>query len=113
MPVGFPICISIVEKVLLMSLFKSYKLTLKKSDKVISISKARNVLDVLLEEGIAIDFACQNVYCGRCKVTVLQGMENLESEGALERDVKAKCGYGPDQRITCKLRVKGDVVLDV
>ena len=96
-----------------MSLFKSYKLFLKKSDKVVSISKARNVLDVLLEEGIVIDFACQNIFCGRCKVTVLEGMENLEVEGALERDVKAKCGYGPSQRITCKLRVKGDVVLDL
>ena len=96
-----------------MSLFKSYKLFLKKSDKVVSISKARNVLDVLLEEGIVIDFACQNIFCGRCKVTVLEGMENLEVEGALERDVKAKCGYGPSQRITCTLRVKGDVVLDL
>lgn len=96
-----------------MSLFKSYKLFLKKSDKVIVISKARNVLDVLLEEGVVLDFACQNIYCGRCKITVLEGMENIEVEGARERDVKAKCGYAPNQRISCKLRVKGDVVLDL
>lgn len=96
-----------------MSLFKSYKMYLKKSDKVIQISKARNVLDVLIEEGISIDYACQNVFCGRCKVTVLQGMENIEQEGANERDVKAKCGYGPNDRITCKLRIKGDVVFDL
>jgi ferredoxin len=96
-----------------MSLFKSYKLFLKKSDKVINVSKARNVLDVLLEEGVVIDYACQNVFCGRCKVKVLEGMENIETEGALERGVKAKCGYGPEDRITCKLRIKGDVVIDL
>ena len=94
-----------------MSLFKSYKLYLKKSDKVISVSKARNVLDVLLEEGVVIDYACQNVFCGRCKVTVLEGMENIEAEGALERGVKAKCEYGPMDRITCKLRLKADVTI--
>ena len=96
-----------------MTLFKAHKLTLQKSNKVIHVSKARNVLDVLLEEGVQIDFACQNVFCGRCKVTVLEGMENIDAEGALERGVKAKCGYGPNQRITCKLRIKGDVVIDL
>ena len=96
-----------------MSLFKSYKLYLKKSDRVISVSKARNVLDVLIEEEIPIDYACQNVFCGRCKVTVLEGMENLEPESANEREVKAKCGYGPQERLTCKLRLRGDVVIDL
>ncbi len=96
-----------------MSLFKSFKLNLKKSGVTLNISKARNVLDILIEEGIEIDYACQNVFCGRCAVTVLEGMENLEPIGALEKDVKVRCNLGEDQRLTCKLRMKGDATFDL
>lgn len=96
-----------------MSLFKSFKLTLKKSGETLNVSKARNILDVLIEEGIEVDYACQNVYCGRCAVTVLEGAENLEPISALEEDVKTKCKLGDDQRLTCKLRLKGDVTIDI
>lgn len=96
-----------------MSLFKSYKVYLQKSNKTINVSKVRNLLDVLIEEEVPIDYACQNVFCGRCKVHVLEGLQNLEQESANERDVKARCGYGPNERLTCKLRLKGDIVIDL
>ncbi|PCJ62542.1 MAG: hypothetical protein COA79_03255 [Planctomycetota bacterium] len=96
-----------------MSLFKSFKLHLKKSGETLNISKARNILDVLIEEGIEIDYACQNVFCGRCAVTVLEGADNLELISALEEDVKIKCNLGENQRLTCKLRMKGDVTIEL
>ena len=40
--------------------------------------------------------------CGKCVVTVLQGMERLEPADSREIEVLAKNGASPDQRLSCQ-----------
>ncbi len=59
-----------------------------------------------LAAGLPVASACSGRgACGRCVVTLLQGLDLLEPADAHENEVLAKNAAGPDQRLSCQLRM--------
>lgn len=49
--------------------------------------------------------------CGWCKVTVVQGMDQLAPPSQLEKKLLEEKQFLPDERAACLARVKGDVTV--
>jgi ferredoxin len=47
--------------------------------------------------------------CGWCRVTILEGMENMIPPGALEKKLITEKEFAPGERAACLAKVKGDV----
>ena len=50
--------------------------------------------------------------CSKCRIQVVEGMENLNPESDLEKELKAKHNIPEDHRISCQCSVNGDVKVD-
>jgi adenylate cyclase len=58
-----------------------------------------------LAAGLPLASACSGRgACGKCVVTVLQGAEGLELPSAREKEVLAKNGAEPNQRLSCQCK---------
>jgi 2Fe-2S ferredoxin len=49
--------------------------------------------------------------CGFCKVTVLEGLDNLAPAGALELRLIEEKKFEPNERAACLARVMGDITI--
>jgi len=78
--------------------------------KSIDCEEGENLFHCLRSKEIAVASSCKgDGVCGKCVVTVTQGIENLPFESELERRLKVKYNYGPQQRISCQCAVHGDL----
>jgi 2Fe-2S ferredoxin len=50
--------------------------------------------------------------CGRCRIRVVAGAENLASPTEQEELLAEKYGLASDERISCQAKVRGNVVVD-
>lgn len=65
------------------------------------------VLDVARRAGAPLGNSCGGVgVCGRCKVRVLEGAENLSAPTSIE--VRFARGFADDERMACQAVVRGD-----
>jgi ferredoxin len=61
------------------------------------------LLTQCLAVGLPVASACSGRgACGKCMVTVLQGMERLEPADSRETEALARNGASPDQRLSCQ-----------
>ncbi|MCS6857576.1 MAG: (2Fe-2S)-binding protein [Sandaracinaceae bacterium] len=62
-----------------------------------------------------VPFSCRSASCGTCRVRVREGMEFLSPPADDELDVLSVFGDGPDVRLCCQLKVRGEgrIVLEV
>ena len=61
-----------------------------------------------LAAGLPVASACSGRgACGRCVVTLLRGSDLFAPPDVHEAEVLAKNGAGPDQRLSCQLRMPG------
>jgi ferredoxin len=67
-----------------------------------------NLLELAEESDIDIEYACRSGSCGECRVKLLSGEVDAESDDGLSEEEIAE-GYV----LTCVATPKGDVVLDV
>jgi 2Fe-2S ferredoxin len=68
------------------------------------------VLDAARRAGAPIGNSCGSVgVCGRCRVRVLAGAENLSASTVIENRVAAQRGFEDDERLACQAVVSGDV----
>jgi ferredoxin len=68
------------------------------------------VLDAARRADAPIGNSCGSVgVCGRCRVRVLTGAENLSPPTMIEIRVAAQRGFEPDERLACQAVVMGDV----
>ena len=51
-----------------------FNIALARSDKTFHVPADKSILDVLLDEGVEVEFSCMDGVCGSCKVQVLEGM---------------------------------------
>jgi tetrachlorobenzoquinone reductase len=51
-----------------------FDIELARSDRTIHVPADKSILDVLLDEGVDVEFSCMDGVCGSCKVQVLEGM---------------------------------------
>ena len=70
-------------------------------------------MEALLEGGLPVASSCSgDGVCAKCKITVLEGMENLSPENEIESFLREKNKIPKNQRISCQTRVLGDVKVD-
>ena len=68
------------------------------------------VLDAARRAGAPIGNSCGSVgVCGRCRIRVLAGAENLSPPTMIEIRVSTQRGFTGDERLACQAAVKGDV----
>ncbi len=83
--------------------------TLCPAGKVIEAEEGRSICDVLLENGIEIEHACEkSCACTTCHVIVREGSESLEPATDKEDDLLDKAwGLELTSRLSCQARVDG------
>jgi ferredoxin len=68
------------------------------------------VLDAARRADAPLGNSCGSVgVCGRCRVVVLAGAENLSPPTMIELRVAARSGFAADERLACQAVVLGDV----
>lgn len=68
------------------------------------------VLDAARRADAPIGNSCGSVgVCGRCRVRVLGGVENLSPPTMIEIRVAAQRGFAADERLACQAVVTGEV----
>jgi ferredoxin len=68
------------------------------------------VLDAARRADAPIGNSCGSVgVCGRCRVRVLAGAENLSAPTMIEIRVAGQRGFESDERLACQAVVMGDV----
>jgi 2Fe-2S ferredoxin len=83
--------------------------TLCPGGKVIEAVEGRSICDVLLENGIEIEHACEmSCACTTCHVIVREGFNSLEPASDKEDDLLDKAwGLELTSRLSCQARVDG------
>jgi ferredoxin len=62
--------------------------------------------------GADITFGCRTGSCGTCRVRVIRGLEACSAPDSEERDFLAGLGASADQRLACRVKLKGDVAIE-
>jgi 2Fe-2S ferredoxin len=83
--------------------------TLCPEGKVIEATPGRSICDVLLENGIEIEHACEkSCACTTCHVIIREGANSLEPATDKEDDLLDKAwGLELTSRLSCQARVDG------
>lgn len=82
-----------------------FVVALARTGKEVAIPEGSSILEVLLEEGIAIDYSCQEGICGCCEVAVLEGEVDhrdailSESERAQNKTMMVCCSGARSSRL--------------
>lgn len=70
-------------------------------------------MKALLNHGIPVASSCHgDGVCGKCKLQIIQGAENLNSPSELEQFLREKYKLKPHERISCQTLVQGPVEVD-
>ena len=71
------------------------------------------MMDALLNAEVPVASSCHgDAVCGKCKVNVLEGAENLSPVTDAEQFRKEKLKLGSDIRLSCQAKVIGDIKID-
>jgi len=71
-------------------------------------------LSAAAKGGAGLNHRCGgHARCGTCKVTVLEGAENLSEMGAAESRILKVLKAAPEERLSCQAWAKGDVCCKV
>ena len=85
---------------------------IKKMDPV-TAENGSNLLTALLNAGIPVASSCYgDGVCAKCRLEILQGMENLSEEKEIETFLKQKNKMEKSQRTACQVKLSGDIVVD-
>ncbi len=85
----------------------------KKNRKSLTVEKDANLMSSLLQAQIPVASSCNgDGVCGKCRVQVLQGKENLSKPNDTEMFLKEKYQLKDDHRISCQVQVQGDIEID-
>lgn len=83
---------------------------------VLDANEGESILDVALDNGIAIEHACEkSCACTTCHVIVREGFDSLEESDELEDDMLDKAwGLEPESRLSCQAKVTDeDLVVEI
>ncbi len=85
-----------------------YTIEFRKSNKILKWNdRFESILELAEENGIDIEYECRQGFCGTCKVKLLSGKVDMETEDGLE-DEEIKDGF----ILTCVAVPKSDVLLE-
>ncbi len=83
---------------------------------VIEAESGTTICDAALQNGIAIEHACEkSCACTTCHVIVREGFNSLEEAEEEEEDLLDKAwGLEPESRLSCQAKVAGeDLVIEI
>jgi ferredoxin, 2Fe-2S len=83
---------------------------------VLEAQPGETVLDVALNNGIAIEHACEkSCACTTCHIIVREGFDSLDESDELEDDLLDKAwGLEPESRLGCQAKVADeDLVVEI
>lgn len=84
-----------------------------KNLKEIPVASGANLMQELLRAGLPVASSCHgDGICGKCRVRVLSGAENLSKIASLEQLVRDRLRVPREFRISCQTQVLGDIVID-
>lgn len=67
----------------------------------------------LLDAGIPVASSCSgDGICAKCKINVVEGLDQLSPENDTEQFLKMKHKLAPNIRISCQTFVQGDITID-
>jgi tetrachlorobenzoquinone reductase len=87
----------------------NFDIALARSDKTFHVPADKSILDVLLDEGVEVDFSCMDGVCGSCKVQVLEGMPD-HRDVVLDADERAANG---SMMVCCSRALSERLVLNL
>jgi 2Fe-2S ferredoxin len=82
----------------------------------IEVATGKSLCDALLENGIAIEHACEkSCACTTCHVVVREGIDSLAEAEEKEEDMLDKAwGLEANSRLSCQARMDGeDLVIEI
>jgi class 3 adenylate cyclase/nitrite reductase/ring-hydroxylating ferredoxin subunit len=76
------------------------------------VGRGETVLDGALRAGIPHAHACGgHAKCSTCRIWILDGLEQCEDRSGHEKALSTMLGFGPEVRLACQTRLRGDVKL--
>jgi ferredoxin len=82
------------------------------SGREIAVVHETNLLDAVLQAGLALGQSCDGVaLCGFCRVQVLEGFGNLSPMAEEEKKILSAQHAGNDERLGCCARINGPVTI--
>jgi 2Fe-2S ferredoxin len=71
------------------------------------------LMEALLKAGYPVASSCHgDGICGKCRIQILAGAENLSKIAEVEQLVRDRLNVPKEYRISCQARVLGDVLID-
>lgn len=83
---------------------------LRNKTKIIQTETGSNLMKSLLDAGLPVASSCNaEGVCGKCRIEVVTGLENLSAKQELELFLIEKYQLKNNERISCQCQVLGDV----
>lgn len=84
-----------------------------KSDKEIVVDHNDNLMFALLASNMPVASSCQGeAVCGKCRVQIIEGAENLNEKNAGEVWLAEHNNLEKNERISCQTQILGDIKID-
>lgn len=99
------------------------RVSIKDTDKTFEVNEGEILYDSLCDRGLELPHGCLSGSCGACRVEVCEGAENLAPPGVIEQNTidsvtdEFRLVKGEEFvrirviRLSCRAKVKGDVVI--
>ncbi len=88
------------------------KVEFKKDGISVEVPAGTHLMNVCDENGASVAFSCRVGACTSCLITVVSGLENLNSVTEQEKMTLEGFGAAPNQRLACQVIINGDVVIE-
>jgi len=84
-----------------------------KDYKTIKVTEHKSLMDLLLKAKMPVASSCLGkAVCSLCRIQIIKGMENLSLPSDVEQKLKKEQGLAENFRISCQVKVLGDVTID-
>lgn len=88
-------------------------ITLDKTQRPLDVEIGQTLMQALLAHGLPVASSCNgDGICGKCRIQILSGAENLSARTELEEILKDKYKLDKNERISCQTQVLGDIRID-
>lgn len=83
-------------------------------DIVVSIGKAKSVLELALAKKIQISHSCGGMgTCGTCRVFAEMSSGSLPERNSVEQEMAEQRNYARDERLACQLVPQDGLVIEI
>ena len=88
-------------------------ISIPKLQKSLNVEQGANLMDALMQAGLPVASSCDgDGVCGKCRIQILKGYENLSSKNDTEIYLITQNSYSPEFRISCQTQILGDISVD-